>query len=74
VADRPGVLGNIAKTLGDHHISILSVHQKEAHAKRSVPVVILTYEASEKNIRRALKTIDRHGDVREKTKVLRVEN
>ena len=73
VADRPGVLGQLAKALGDNHISILSVHQKETSA-RSVPVVILTYEAAEKNIRKALRLIDRHGDVREKTHVIRVES
>lgn len=74
VADRPGVLGNIAKALGDNHISILSVHQKEAPGRGSVPVVILTYEASEKNVFKALRKIQRHGDVREKTRVIRVEN
>ena len=74
VADRPGVLGSIAKTLGANGISILSVHQKDSHDSKSVPVVILTYAASEKNVRRALKTIDARGDVREKTQLIRVEH
>ncbi len=74
VADKPGVLGMIAETLGKHKISILSVNQKEQHATKSVPVIILTYAASEKNIRRALKVIDASGGVRQKTTVLRVES
>jgi homoserine dehydrogenase len=74
VADRPGVLGRIAQTLGDHQISILSVHQKESHRPGSVPVVILTYEASEKNIRKALRAIDARSEIREKTRVIRVES
>jgi len=73
VVDRPGVLGRIAQTLGKHGISILSVHQKESHDPRSTPVVILTYEASERNLRRALKEIDAQKDVREKSMILRVE-
>ncbi|MBI3252033.1 MAG: homoserine dehydrogenase [Candidatus Omnitrophica bacterium] len=73
VEDKPGVLGRIAQTLGKNHISILSVHQKESHDSRSVPVIILTYEASEKNLRRALRAIDSKGGVRQKTVVLRVE-
>lgn len=72
-ADKPGVLGRIAQTLGANGISILSVHQKESHDSRSVPVVILTYEAREANLRRALRTIDAQKDIREKTVVLRVE-
>lgn len=73
VADKPGVLGRIAQTLGNHKISILSVHQKESHDRRSVPVVILTYEASEKHVRTALKRIDGSKDVRQKTVLIRVE-
>ncbi len=74
VADKPGVLGRIAQILGNHEISILSVHQKESHSTRSVPVVILTYEASEKNIQKALQAIDARSDIREKTRVIRVES
>jgi homoserine dehydrogenase len=73
VEDKPGVLGTLARTLGKHHISILSVHQKESHDPRSVPVIILTYEAREKNILKALRTIHRDGVVQEKTVMVRVE-
>src|SRR3989344_946645 len=73
VADRPGVLGRIAQALGKNHISILSVHQKESHDPGSVPVIILTYEAQEKDLRRALKTIDSGNFVSRKTVVIRVE-
>ena len=74
VADRPGVLGRIAQTLGKNHISILSVHQKESHDPRSVPVIILTYEADEKNLRRALKEIDSKKETAKKTVVIRMES
>ncbi len=73
VADRPGVLGRIAQTLGKNHISILSVHQKESHDHKSVPVIILTYAAREMDLRKALKVIDAQKEVSEKTVVIRVE-
>jgi homoserine dehydrogenase len=73
VADRPGVLGRIALTLGKHKISILSVHQKESHDPKSTPVIILTYEANESDLRKALKQIDSGKDISEKTVVIRVE-
>ena len=65
VADKPGVLGMIAKILGQQHISIMSVHQKESHDAKSVPVVILTYEDSENEMRTALKRIDAKRDIAE---------
>ncbi len=74
VADKPGVLGMIAQTLGKQNISILSVNQKESHTTKSVPVIILTYEAAEKNVRKALKTIDASGGVSKKTVLMRVES
>ncbi len=73
VADKPGVLGKLARALGKNHISILSVHQKESHDLRSVPVIILTYEAQEKNLRKALKEIGSGNFISRKTVVIRVE-
>jgi homoserine dehydrogenase len=73
VADKPGVLGRIAQTLGRNGISILSVHQKESHPTQSVPVVILTYQARESHLRAALRMIDAQKEVKEKTVVIRVE-
>ncbi len=73
VADKPGVLGRIAQTLGKNRISILSVHQKESRDAKSVPVIILTYEAKEKDLRKALSQIDHFPESCENTAVIRVE-
>lgn len=70
--DRPGVLGMIARELGRGGISILSVHQKESHVSRSVPIVILTYDAREKDLRRALARIDARPQIASKTVVMRM--
>ncbi len=72
--DRPGVLSKISGILGKNDISIVSVIQKGRRIKGSVPVVMMTHEAQEKNVRRALKEIDRLGVILGKTMFIRVEN
>ena len=71
--DKPGVLSKISGVLGDDNISIASVLQKGRHAKESVPVVMMTHEAVEGDMRRALAHIDRLEVVTGKTVCLRVE-
>ena len=73
VTDKPGVLARIAGVLGHHHISIASVHQKERKTARIVPVVMMTHEAKESNVRNALQAIDRLGFVKQPTVSLRTE-
>ncbi|MBI2495446.1 MAG: ACT domain-containing protein, partial [Candidatus Omnitrophica bacterium] len=73
VTDKPGVLARIAGVLGRHHISIASVHQKERRAARIVPVVMMTHEAKEADVRCALQVIDRLGFVRQPTVAIRTE-
>ncbi|MBI1992629.1 MAG: ACT domain-containing protein, partial [Candidatus Omnitrophica bacterium] len=73
VTDKPGVLARIAGVLGHHHISIASVHQKERRAARIVPVVMMTHEAKESDVRSALQAIDRMGFVKQPTVSIRTE-
>jgi len=72
--DRPRVLSRISGILGKNDISIASVIQKGRQVKGAVPVVMMTHEAKEKNVHRALNEIDRLGVILGKTMVIRVEN
>lgn len=72
--DRPGVLSKISGILGKNDISIISVIQKGRRIKGSVPIVMMTHEAKEKNVHRALKEIDRLGVILGETMFIRVEN
>jgi homoserine dehydrogenase len=72
--DQPGVLSKISGILGKNDISIVSVIQKGRRIKGSVPIVMMTHEAKEKNVYRALKEIDRLGVILGKTMYIRVEN
>lgn len=73
VLDRPGVLSQIAGVLGHHGISISSVLQKARKEGRTVPVVIMTHHAVERDVQAALREIDRMPFISEPTTVIRVE-
>ena len=71
--DRPGVLSKISGILGQNNISIASVIQKGRETHGSVPVVMLTHEAKEIDVRKSLALIDKLDVVTEKTVLFRVE-
>ncbi|HEV8311386.1 MAG TPA: homoserine dehydrogenase [Methylomirabilota bacterium] len=72
--DRPGVLSQVAGVLGHHDISIASVLQKGRGEVAAVPVVMMTHEARERNMRAALEEIDRLPVVADRTVMVRVED
>ena len=71
--DKPGVLSKISGILGNYNISIASVIQKERKIGGSVPLVVLTHRAREKDVLSALKEIDNLAVVSDKTLFIRVE-
>ncbi|PKN10334.1 MAG: homoserine dehydrogenase [Deltaproteobacteria bacterium HGW-Deltaproteobacteria-7] len=72
--DQPGVLSKISGILGENNISLATVIQKARQEEGAVPVVMTTYKAKEKNVRRALKKIDKLDIVRDKTILIRIED
>jgi len=74
VLDRPGVLGRIAGILGRHQISIASVIQKDRKRGTSVPIVIRTHDALEKNMRGALDEIGKLPATSGKPVFVRIED
>jgi len=72
--DRPRVLSKISGILGKNDISISAVIQKGRQVNGAVPIVMMTHEAKEKNVHRALKEIDRLGVILGRTMFIRVEN
>lgn len=71
--DQPGVLSKIAGVFGGYNISIKSVIQKGRRIGGSVPLVVLTHTAKEKDVLSALKEIEALNAVSDKTIVIRVE-
>ena len=72
--DKPGVLAKIAGALGLHGISIESMIQKGRSKGETVPIVIMTHEAQEKDVRAALAEIDELDFIREKSNLIRIED
>jgi homoserine dehydrogenase len=70
--DRPGVLSKIAGILGEHHISIYSVIQKGRKVNGTVPIVMLTHEARESSVLKALSEMDALDVLTDKTLMIRV--
>ncbi len=75
VADRPGVLAQISKVLGDNQISIASAIQKEADSvAQTAELVMMTHPAQEKAMQRALSALAQLKVVKEISNFIRVEN
>ncbi|MCH8901361.1 MAG: homoserine dehydrogenase [Chloroflexi bacterium] len=72
VTDRPGVLAQIARVLGDAEISIATVLQK-ATDERVAELVIMTHEAQEASMQRALAELRPLPEIAEIGTFLRVE-
>jgi homoserine dehydrogenase len=71
--DRPGVLGSIASILGRNGISIASVIQQGRGIETTVPVIMRTHEARERNLKRALAAIRRLRVVQAAPVFIRIE-
>jgi homoserine dehydrogenase len=73
VFDKPGVLSRITGVLGKNNISISSMIQKGRKMDEAVPVVMMTHEAVERDVRKALDEINKMDCVAGATVVIRVE-
>ena len=73
VVDRPGVLAQIAGELGRCGISISSMLQQGRREGQTVPVVIKTHMARERDVQTALREINRKPFVSEPAMLIRVE-
>ena len=72
VADEPGVLARVAGKLADRKISIASVIQKEVDGQAEAEIVIMTHNAVEAAMRRALDEIRTLAGVVEVEQMIRV--
>ena len=74
VADRPGVLAQISKVLGDLQISIASVLQKETdEVAQAAELVLMTHRAREASMQQAVRLLEELEVVDEVGNLVRVE-
>jgi homoserine dehydrogenase len=75
VKDEPGVLARTASRLAGRRISIAAVEQREQNDEgKPVPLVIVTHQAREADLRAAIAEIDRDGATLAPTRLIRIEN
>jgi homoserine dehydrogenase len=70
--DMPGVLSDVSGILGKYEISIASVIQKSQDRGKYVPLVIMTHEAAERDIRSALEEIDALDCIKKESSLIRI--
>jgi homoserine dehydrogenase len=74
VQDAPGVLAGIASRLAARRISIAAVQQREQNDQgKPVPLVIVTHEAREADLRAAIADIDADPTTLAATRLIRIE-
>ena len=73
VLDKPGVLSQLSGVLGKHEISISSVLQRGRKDGQTVPVVMTTHLAVERNMQAALREIAALPFVSGQTTLVRIE-
>jgi len=71
--DRPGVLSKISGILAEYDISLFAVTQKGRKENDYVPIVMLTYEATEENLKKAMAEIDRLPFIQGESVHIRIE-
>jgi len=73
VVDRPGVIADVAAALRDERISLAAMLQRGRDPDEVVPVVLITHETVEAQMKRALDRIARLEAVSERPSMIRIE-
>jgi homoserine dehydrogenase len=71
--DQPSVLSKITGILGNHDISIKSVHQTEQKLNGAVPIFMLTHQAREAKVKKALSEISSLDIISDTPVLIRIE-
>ncbi len=73
IQDSLEAVAAITKVLSNCHIGIRHLHKKGQQPGSIVPLVVVTHEANEKNMRAALKEIDGMSFITQMTKIIRID-
>jgi len=73
-SDKPGVLADVTRILGDHQISIEAMIQKEPEPEmQTASIIMLTHRVLEKNMNDAINKIEQLEAIHDKVTRIRVE-
>jgi homoserine dehydrogenase len=74
VVDRPGVIADVAGALRDSGVSLESMLQHGRAPGEAVPIVLVTHETRESQMRLAMDRIERLDSVLERPSLIRIEH
>ena len=74
VLDKPGVLSNITNIFSKSKVSIKRLVQYPVKNKRSSSIIIITHNAKNKDLKRILAKISKQKYIRQKPKLIRINN
>jgi homoserine dehydrogenase len=74
VVDRPGVIADVAGALRDSGVSLESMLQHGRAPGEAVPIVLVTHETQEAQMRSAIDRIERLDSVLERPSLIRIEH
>jgi homoserine dehydrogenase len=73
-SDKPGVLADVTRILGDLDISIEAIIQKEpAEGEQEVPIIMLTHRVAEQNMNQAIDKLEALDSISGKVTRIRLE-
>lgn len=73
-SDKPGVLADVTRILGDYQISIEAIIQKEPEPEmHTASIIMLTHRVLEKNMNEAIAKIEKLDTIHDKVTRIRVE-
>lgn len=70
--DKAGVLSKVTSVLSKHNISVAQVIQESGRADGTVPIILVTHETYENDIKKAVKEINSDGGFASVSAVIRV--
>ena len=73
VEDKPGVLSIITNIFSKNKISIKRLIQNPHKNKKSSSIVIITHKSKDKFLNKTLKEIDKKSFVKQKSKLIRID-
>jgi len=74
VVDQPGVMAKISTILAEANIGMSSVVQPEGHEGETVPLILMTHEATNGAVTKALAKISKLPVIKAKPVMIRVES
>ena len=74
VLDKPGVLSNITNIFSKNNVSIKRLVQNPDKNKKSSSIIVITHESTNKHLKNILTKISRQKYIRQKPKLIRINN